>query len=27
VAPGSETIKREAIAEGLDKLFIDAGFE
>ncbi len=27
VVPGSETIKREAVAEGLDKLFIAAGFE
>ena len=27
VVPGSETVKREAVAEGLDKLFIDAGFE
>ena len=27
VVPGSETVKREAIAEGLDKLFMDAGFE
>jgi 3-isopropylmalate/(R)-2-methylmalate dehydratase large subunit len=27
VVPGSETVKREAIAEGLDKLFTDAGFE
>ena len=27
VVPGSETIKREAVAEGLDKLFTDAGFE
>jgi 3-isopropylmalate/(R)-2-methylmalate dehydratase large subunit len=27
VVPGSETIKREAIAEGLDKLFMEAGFE
>ena len=27
VVPGSETVKREAIAEGLDRLFTDAGFE
>jgi len=27
VVPGSETVKREAVAEGLDRLFIDAGFE
>ena len=27
VVPGSETVKREAIAEGLDKLFTEAGFE
>jgi 3-isopropylmalate/(R)-2-methylmalate dehydratase large subunit len=27
VVPGSENIKREAIAEGLDKVFIEAGFE
>src|SRR6202023_158456 len=27
VVPGSETVKREAVAEGLDKLFADAGFE
>src|SRR5580698_8163626 len=27
VVPGSETVKREAMAEGLDKLFTDAGFE
>ena len=27
VVPGSETVKREAVAEGLDKLFMDAGFE
>ena len=27
VVPGSEMIKREAVAEGLDKLFVDAGFE
>jgi 3-isopropylmalate/(R)-2-methylmalate dehydratase large subunit len=27
VVPGSETVKRDAEAEGLDKLFIDAGFE
>jgi 3-isopropylmalate/(R)-2-methylmalate dehydratase large subunit len=27
VVPGSETIKRDAVAEGLDKLFTDAGFE
>lgn len=27
VVPGSETVKREAISEGLDQLFLDAGFE
>jgi 3-isopropylmalate/(R)-2-methylmalate dehydratase large subunit len=27
VLPGSETVKREAMAEGLDKLFMEAGFE
>jgi 3-isopropylmalate/(R)-2-methylmalate dehydratase large subunit len=27
VVPGSEMVKREAVAEGLDKLFTDAGFE
>jgi len=27
VVPGSETVKRDAMAEGLDKLFTDAGFE
>jgi 3-isopropylmalate/(R)-2-methylmalate dehydratase large subunit len=27
VVPGSETVKRDAIAEGLDKVFTDAGFE
>jgi 3-isopropylmalate/(R)-2-methylmalate dehydratase large subunit len=27
VVPGSEIVKREAVAEGLDKLFTDAGFE
>jgi 3-isopropylmalate/(R)-2-methylmalate dehydratase large subunit len=27
VVPGSEMVKREAVAEGLDKLFVDAGFE
>jgi 3-isopropylmalate/(R)-2-methylmalate dehydratase large subunit len=27
VVPGSETVKRAAVAEGLDKLFTDAGFE
>jgi 3-isopropylmalate/(R)-2-methylmalate dehydratase large subunit len=27
VVPGSETVKREAMAEGLDKLFMEAGFE
>jgi 3-isopropylmalate/(R)-2-methylmalate dehydratase large subunit len=27
VVPGSETVKRNAVAEGLDKLFTDAGFE
>jgi 3-isopropylmalate/(R)-2-methylmalate dehydratase large subunit len=27
VVPGSETVKRDAIAEGLDKIFTEAGFE
>ncbi|MBV9565035.1 MAG: 3-isopropylmalate dehydratase large subunit [Bradyrhizobium sp.] len=27
VVPGSEIVKREAVAEGLDKLFTEAGFE
>ena len=27
VVPGSENVKREAVAEGLDKIFTDAGFE
>ena len=27
VVPGSETVKREAVAEGLDRLFVEAGFE
>jgi 3-isopropylmalate/(R)-2-methylmalate dehydratase large subunit len=27
VVPGSEIVKREAVAEGLDQVFIDAGFE
>jgi len=27
IVPGSETVKRDAIAEGLDRVFIDAGFE
>jgi 3-isopropylmalate/(R)-2-methylmalate dehydratase large subunit len=27
VVPGSETVKREAQAEGLDRIFRDAGFE
>jgi 3-isopropylmalate/(R)-2-methylmalate dehydratase large subunit len=27
VVPGSETIRREAIAEGLDRVFTEAGFE
>lgn len=27
VVPGSETVKRDAVAEGLDRVFIDAGFE
>jgi 3-isopropylmalate/(R)-2-methylmalate dehydratase large subunit len=27
VVPGSETVRREAVAEGLDKLFTEAGFE
>src|SRR6201986_4079287 len=26
VVPGSENVKREAVAEGLDKIFTDAGF-
>jgi len=25
--PGSENVKRDAVAEGLDKIFTDAGFE
>ncbi len=25
--PGSETVKRDAVAEGLDRVFIDAGFD
>jgi 3-isopropylmalate/(R)-2-methylmalate dehydratase large subunit len=25
--PGSETVKRDAVAKGLDKIFLDAGFE
>jgi len=27
IVPGSETVKRDAVAEGLDKIFTDAGFE
>jgi 3-isopropylmalate/(R)-2-methylmalate dehydratase large subunit len=27
VVPGSQAIKREAEAEGLDRVFVDAGFE
>jgi 3-isopropylmalate/(R)-2-methylmalate dehydratase large subunit len=27
VVPGSENVKREAVAEGLDKIFTEAGFE
>src|SRR3979490_3591968 len=27
IVPGSETVKRDAVAEGLDKLFTDPGFE
>ena len=27
VVPGSETVKRDAVAEGLDKIFVEAGFE
>lgn len=27
VVPGSETVKRQAEAEGIDKVFLDAGFE
>jgi 3-isopropylmalate/(R)-2-methylmalate dehydratase large subunit len=27
VSPGSQTIKREAEAEGLDRIFIEAGFD
>jgi 3-isopropylmalate/(R)-2-methylmalate dehydratase large subunit len=27
VVPGSQTVKREAEAEGLDRIFLDAGFE
>ena len=27
MVPGSETVKRDAVAEGLDRIFIDAGFE
>ena len=27
IVPGSETVKRDAVAEGLDKLFTEAGFE
>ena len=25
--PGSENVKREAVAEGLDRVFVEAGFE
>ena len=27
VVPGSETVKRDAVAEGLDRVFTEAGFE
>lgn len=27
IVPGSEKVKREAVAQGLDKIFMDAGFE
>jgi 3-isopropylmalate/(R)-2-methylmalate dehydratase large subunit len=27
VVPGSENVKRDAVAEGLDKVFVEAGFE
>ena len=27
IVPGSENVKRDAVAEGLDKIFIEAGFE
>ena len=27
IVPGSETVKRDAVAEGLDKIFTEAGFE
>jgi 3-isopropylmalate/(R)-2-methylmalate dehydratase large subunit len=27
IVPGSENVKRDAVAEGLDKVFIEAGFE
>jgi len=27
IAPGSSTVRREAEAEGLDRIFIEAGFE
>jgi 3-isopropylmalate/(R)-2-methylmalate dehydratase large subunit len=27
IVPGSEMVKRDAVAEGLDRVFIDAGFE
>jgi 3-isopropylmalate/(R)-2-methylmalate dehydratase large subunit len=27
VVPGSENVKRQAVAEGLDRLFVEAGFE
>jgi 3-isopropylmalate/(R)-2-methylmalate dehydratase large subunit len=27
VVPGSENVKRDAVAEGLDKIFTEAGFE
>src|SRR5207237_1140675 len=27
IVPGSENVKRDAVAEGLDKIFVEAGFE
>ena len=27
ISPGSEKVRKQAIAEGIDKIFIDAGFE
>src|SRR6202012_4092297 len=27
IVPGSETVKRDAVAEGLDRIFTEAGFE